>query len=287
MTRKAGPPWVEINSALAHSLDFICLKDEVKASYLLWALRYPSGDLPATYTELGRVIGKPGLKAKAIVDFLRLGGLVDVSPNGKMSLTAGWVREHKTSAKRVAKFREKLSAQCNVTKASETPPGTPNVTLHVTLQSDAEKRFNGVSETLQKEVSPTPPLRKTTPNPEVGFGVSARERATPTKTDPLQRVLWSEIGSVPDGWLRSAAQQREQYGLEPVDMALVAADFLDTYGPQLVNPKTRAEWQGQFNKFARRQFAGKPNGHAPSQVDQCRAVIAREQAGFGRTFYEN
>jgi len=269
-----------MNSELVRSVGFVCLKDDAKAAFVMWALSYPTGDLPPIDVLCG-VIGKSKAKAFTLFNTLRLAGFADHTPNGKLMLAGGWVREHKTSAIRVAKHRAKFPANCNVTKAGDvTSHVTPNVTLQRGRGGGVSNVSCNATETLQKEISPTPPLRKTTPNPEEGFGVSARERAPHTENNPLRRVLWREIGSVPDAWLRSAAQDRHRRGLEPVDMALVAADFTDTYGPQLVNPKTRSEWQGQFNKFTRRDFGRKPNG-TPSgksrQIDELARIIEREQ----------
>lgn len=275
MSRKPGPIWVEVNSELARSPDFVCLKDEVKSAYLLWALQHPDGALPGN-ERLALAIGKSKAAVFKIVRALQVSGFLTLSPGGKYALADGWVRKHKTSAARVAKYRARVGGDCNVTMATDE---TPIVTSHVTLHTPECNVTSNVSEPLQKEIPLRNPLRKT-PNPEVGFGVSARERATPTKTSPIDRVLWREIGSVPEGWLRVAAQERQRIGLEPVDMALVAANFADTYGPQLVNRKTRSEWQGQFNKFTRREFAGKPNGTASGksrQIDELARIIEREK----------
>lgn len=278
MARTPGPIWTEINNDLVAADNFVFLKDAAKAALLIWAIRYPSGNLPPL-KQLARDLAKDGAKAFSLISNLKGAGFVLTSPNGSLSIVAGWARPHKTSASRVAKYRERTAGYCNVTLGENvTSRETPIVTLH-----SGESNVSGnVSETppkSQKEIPLRNPLRKT-PNSEDEFGVSARERATPTKNSPFTRVLWQEIGEVPDDWQRKAAAERQRLGYEPVDMALVAANFADTYGPQLVNRKTRTEWQGQFNKFTRREFAGNHNGKSsgkPRQIDELQRIIEREQ----------
>lgn len=289
MAGKPGPIWTEINNDLVAADNFVFLKDAAKAALLIWAIRYPSGNLPPL-KQLARDLAKDGPKAFALLGNLKGAGFVMTSPNGSLALVSGWARAHKTSASRVAKFRERTAAHCNVTMDQNvTSPETPVVTLH----SDQSNVSGNVSETppdFQKEIPLRNPLRKT-PNSKDEFGVSARDRAPHTPTDPLRRVLWQEIGQVPEGWLRLAAQERQRIGLEPVDMAMVAANFTDTYGPQLVNRKTRTEWQGQFNKFTRREFAGNSNGKSSGksrQIDELARIIEREQrAASGGEIHED
>lgn len=282
MARTPGPIWTEINNDLVAADNFVFLKDAAKAALLIWAIRYPSGNLPPL-KQLARDLAKDGAKAFSLISNLKGAGFVLTSPNGSLSIVAGWARPHKTSASRVAKYRERTAGYCNVTiGGTEGVSETPIVTLHNPPGNADCNVSSNVSETppkSQKEIPLRNPLRKT-PNSKDEFGVSARERAPHTPTDPLRRVLWQEIGQVPEGWLRLAAQERQRIGLEPVDMALVAANFADTYGPQLVNRKTRTEWQGQFNKFTRREFAGNSNGKAsgkPRQIDELQRIIEREQ----------
>lgn len=267
MSRTPGPGWTEINNALALDPGFVCLKGDVKGAFLLWALRYQDGPLPPP-DQLGVAMGATKAKAFETLVLLHRAGFVGQTPNGKFQLATGSVRPHKTSAARMAKSRSKAQeVNGHAVESNVTLPVTPIVTSHRASQSDDCNVASDAIVTSQKEIPLRNPLRKT-PNPEEGFGVSARSRAPhPQETNDLQRVLWSEIGSVPEDWLRIAAQQRAVHGLEPVDMALAAADFHDTYVHQPVNRKTRGEWQGQFNKFVRRQFVGKPNGtHRRSAV---------------------
>lgn len=284
MAGKPGPIWTEINNDLVAADNFVFLKDAAKAALLIWAIRYPSGNLPPL-KQLARDLAKDGPKAFTLLRNLEVSGFVATTPNGSRAIVSGWARTHKTSASRVAKFRERTAAHCNVTMgANVTSLETPIVTLHSPPGGvDCNVSCN-VSETppkSQKEIPLRNPLRKT-PNSKDEFGVGARSRATPTEPSPFTRVLWQEIGEVPEKWLHTAAAERQRIGLEPVDMAMVAANFTDTYGPQLVNRKTRTEWQGQFNKFTRREFAGNSNGKSsgkPRQIDELQRIIEREQRG--------
>jgi hypothetical protein len=282
MAGKPGPIWTEINNDLVAADNFVFLKDAAKAALLIWAIRYPSGNLPPL-KQLARDLAKDGAKAFTLLRNLEVSGFVLTTPNGSRAIVGGIARAHKTSASRVAKFRERTAGHCNVTiGATEGVSETPIVTLHSPPGNADCNVSSNVSETppkSQKEIPLRNPLRKT-PNSKDEFGVSARDRAPPPKPSPFTRVLWQEIGQVPEDWQRKAAAERQRLGYEPVDMAMVAANFADTYGPQLVNRRTSTEWQGQFNKFTRREFAGKPNGTASGksrQIDELARIIEREQ----------
>lgn len=280
MARTPGPVWVEINSEIVRSPDFVCLPVATKAAWHTWALLYPVGDLPPL-PLLAAAILTSQAKTFALLNALQTTGFVERSPNGKLTLTAGWARPHKGSASRMSKMRAAAKGNCDVTiETNVTSHWVPNggdsdVTMSVT--SDVTV----TSPKSQNKIPLRNPLNKT-PNSKDEFGVGARSRATPTEPSPFARVLWQEIGEVPEKWLHTAAAERQRIGLEPVDMAMVAANFNDTYGPQLVNRKTRTEWQGQFNKFTRREFAGTRNGKSsgkPRQIDELQRIIEREQRG--------
>ena len=278
MARTPGPVWVEINSEIVRSPDFVCLADATKAAWVTWAILYPAGDLGPLPLLAAAVLKTPA-KTLALLHALQKTGFVERSPNGKLTLTAGWVRPHKGSASRMSKMRAGAKGHCDVTMAANVTSHTPSHSGDCDVTMGVTSGVTVTSPKPQKEIPLRNPLRKT-PNSEDEFGVHARSRATPTEPSPFVRVLWQEIGEVPEKWLHHAAAERLRIGLEPVDMALVAANFTDTYGPQLVNRKTRTEWQGQFNKFTRREFAGKPNGTASGksrQIDELARIIEREQ----------
>jgi len=256
MARTPGPIWVEVNSELSSEPGFVCLKDDLKAAYFLWALRYPDGNLgPAKH--LGLAIGKPMPKAAAMMVELFKAGYLSRTAGGKYILAAGWVREHKTSSSRVAKLRAKPVAPLDNENGSAFE--TPIVTLHTALQSRSNDVSNGVSETPQKEFPPRTPLRKTTTNPEVGFVESARDRAPHSGKSLLSRDYWPEDRVVPDRWLRTAEAQRRMASMPPVDLGLVAKKFELHFGAQRNQPRTETEWQAQFFKFALSERGGVSN----------------------------
>ena len=265
MSRKPGPAWAELNSELVRSVEFVCLKDETKAAFFMWALSYPSGDLPPVQVLAG-IIGKSRSKTDSIFEALRVAGFADKTPNGKLMLAGGWVREHKTSALRVAKHRSKLP-ECNVTI-------THDVTPNVTSQSGLGNVSSNATATLQKEFPPTPPLRKTTPSSEDELGVGTR----PLKTGLLNRDYWSLGREIPASWLKNGAQKRDQLGLEPVDMAVLASTFSAHYASLQNQPRTHSEWGALFIKWSVKERSGNLNGsrNRPTQFEQFAAIIRRE-----------
>lgn len=292
MSRTPGPVYVEVNSELARSPSFVCLKDELKAAYLLWALLHPEGDLPGP-DHLGLAIGKTKAKAFAIIVALKFAGFIVQSPNGKLTLTEGWVRPHKGSAARMAKLRSKAAGADVNSHSDVTMRGnvTPIVTLHTASQWADCNVTSDADVTSQKEVPPTPPLRKTSNNPEEESGLleGVQVRATPSKLPLFKRDYWHLGQIVPESWRRIAERERAQLGLPPVDIDVVASTFSSHQASLQNQPRTHTEWGALFIKFTVKEIARSTNGPAsrPSQLEQLAAIAERELSAAGGTVLEN
>ena len=245
--RKPGPIWVEVNSELARSPDFVCLKDEVKSAYLLWALQHPDGALPGN-ERLALAIGKSKAAVFKIVRALQVSGFLTLSPGGKYALAEGWVRKHKTSAARMAKMRGLREGECDVTKTDNV---TSHVTPIVTSHSPECNVTSDVTVTSQKEIPLRNPLRKTSTNPaNAGSVEGARERAAASGKSLISRDYWPEGAAVPPSWQALARQKRAILGMPEVDVAVVAEKFSLHHSAAQNQPRTWGEWQAQFIKFA-------------------------------------
>ena len=276
MARTPGPVWTEINNDLVGADSFVFLKDAAKAALLIWAIRYPSGNLPLL-KQLARDLAKDGPKAFALLGNLKGAGFVSTSPNGSLALVSGWARAHKTSASRVAKFRERTAAHCNVTMSDTEAVSETSI---VTLQSEQSNVSGNVSETppeFQKEIPLRNPLRKTT-NSKDEF-VDARERADPTKLPVGGRWNWPEGAEVPEAWRERAAKELERLGHPEIDMRAVCLDFSGHYCSD-PNPKTYTEWQQKFFKWIRNEKRKwrTTNGarNRSEQLEQLARIIERD-----------
>lgn len=110
---------------------------------------------------------------------------------------------------------------------------------------------------------------------EEGNGESARERAplTPeTSPDqnqkPRSRSLWPPERSVPEPWVITAMAERRRLNQPALDLAVVATKFQAHHGAAQNQPRTQAEWQAEWIKFAlneRVQGHGKQGQHGAGQ----------------------
>lgn len=246
MSKKPGPRYIELNSAIADSFTFVCLKDDVKAAFFLWALRWPEGDLPSD-AHLGEALGKSKDKAFAIKALLLRSGFIAQTPGGKYMLAGGWARWHKTSTARSTKHRAE--------KVNSNAIATPIATLQSVLQCAADDASSNahcnVASTLQKEIPLRNPLRKTSTNPaNAGSVEGARERAAPSGKSLISKDYWQEGAIVPPSWQALARQKRAIFGMPEVDVAVVAEKFSQHHAAARNQPRTMTEWQAQFIKFA-------------------------------------
>lgn len=246
MSKKPGPRYIELNSAIADSFTFVCLKDDVKAAFFLWALRWPEGDLPSD-AHLGEALGKSKDRAFAIKALLLRSGFIAQTPGGKYMLAGGWARWHKTSTARSTKHRAE--------KVNGNAIATPIATLQSALQwavDDASSNGDcNVASTLQKEIPLRNPLRKTSTNPaNAGSVEGARERAALSGKSLISRDYWPKDAAVPPSWQALARQKRAILGMPEVDVAVVAEKFSLHHSATQNQPRTWGEWQAQFIKFA-------------------------------------
>jgi len=279
MSKKPGPRYIELNSAIADSFTFVCLKDDVKAAFFLWALRWPEGDLPSD-AHLGEALGKSKDKAFAIKALLLRSGFIAQTPGGKYMLAGGWARWHKTSTARSTKHRaEKINGN-----ATATLDATPIATLQSALQCAADDASsNGdcnVASTLQKEIPLRNPLRKTSTNPaNAGSVEGARERAAPSGKSLISRDYWPKDAAVPPSWQALARQKRAILGMPEVDVAVVAEKFSLHHGATQNQPRTWGEWQVKFLNFALDERGKKHGSFGRSTVASTVARLARTAFG--------
>ncbi len=113
-------------------------------------------------------------------------------------------------------------------------------------------------------------------------GEEAREKtraATPT------RQVWPESAVVPEGWIKSAAEQRKLAGLPEIDLRVLARMFANHYAADRANPRTVTEYQAKWNNWALKEKANeRANGTAKNSTSDTIRELARMAAQADGSF---
>ena len=145
------------------------------------------------------------------------------------------------------------------------------------------KGFGYPIDTLSKpNRSPEPepePEPQPEPQPEPERGAREKTRASPA------RQVWPESAVVPEGWIKSAAEQRKLAGLPEIDLRVLARMFANHYAADRGNPRTVTEYQAKWNNWALKEKANdRANGTSKNSTTDTIRELARMAAEADGSF---